>query len=180
MSGRIVVGVITLIGSAWSYTQMIRPLHQRESALWQEVAALQQRSDDVRKEMSQIKENEQEAMRLRGNLNSLFDDVPLGPAISWFPGRLKTQLSGFGVTKAEIRQNTAVQIPGLPGFEWTFWHVQLPRQGGIRKVSDILLAIAQIEQQDRFVKVVDLTVRADQQEALWVAGNVNVAAFVRK
>lgn len=167
-----------LAGIGFFYRERIVPLQERQVETRKELGDLRTQLLAAQEEMKEIKGHEVNATRMRSLLNALYRDTPIGPAITWFPTQMKTHLSKFGVADVEVRLNASRPEPRLPGFERTFWHTSLPQQKG-RKMTDVLLAVAQIEQ-DSFVKIIDVSLQSETGEPVWTAGQVNVAAFVRK
>lgn len=174
----VLTGTAVLLGTGLSYRQWIVPLQHRQATELQEVAEVRERLRNAQEEMGGIKTQEQEANRIRSALNSVHANVPIGPAIAWFPPRLKTQLANRGV-QAEVRLNSSAPEPGLASFERTYWHLSLPQQAGVRTMTDALLAVAQIEQQDNFVKILDFSF-SETGDTGSTVGRVNLKAFVRK
>lgn len=173
-------GTLFSLGIAFVHHRWIAPLERRQAETQRELSSVQVHLHTSQSEMSAIKDREQEIARLRRGLDSLHENVPIGPAIAWFPTRLKEQLAASGVADAEVRLNTSAAVPGLPGYEWTYWHVSLPPQAGLDKVSDALRALAHIAQQDRFVRLMDFSLYSGAGETASATGRMNVMAFVRK
>lgn len=175
-------GVLGSVALAAAFVQrcQIAPLEQKQAETRRMLAEMEGRLLSARAEMAGIKEREQEIARIRKDLNALHATAELGPAVTWFPTRIKEQLSAFGVSEAEVRRNTSVAVPGLPGYEWSYWHVALPPQAGLRKVTDALAAVAQIDGRDRFAKIVDFSMSAGVGESPAPSGRINVKTFVRK
>jgi hypothetical protein len=84
----------------------------------------------------------------------------------------------MGVADAQIRLNTEVPEPGLPGFKRTCWNVNLPPQDGLRSVTAALLAVREIEQRDRFVKILDCSIRSNPREPARPVGAFNVEVLI--
>lgn len=176
----LIAGSIILAGCGIVYNRAIAPL-QRQQAEWLlEIDSLRNQVRLAQDELNAIKDQEQAGWQLRRSLDSLHDGIPVDSAVTWFPPRMKSLLGRLGVEQVGIRLNTTEPEPKLVGYERTFWHVSLPQQSSMRKMTDALLVVAQLEQQDRFVKIMDFSLHAEAQEPAWVAGHVNVMAFVRK
>lgn len=171
---------LMLGGIAIYYHVRIAPLRQQQSEAGQQIAIVRGHLEAAQRELGKIKTLEQERWRFRQHLNALHEDSPVAPAVTWFPARMKAHLARYGVGQAEIRLNTIESKSCIAGFDRSYWHVKLPPQPGLRKMTDALLAVAQFEQHDRFVKIVDLNLRAQPGEASVISGDVNVTAFLRK
>lgn len=176
----------TLAGSAvlgaawWFHTHWIAPLQRREIEARQCLVEVRQRIEDARSELQAINELGQTAAHARASLTTLQGESPSEPAVVWFPARLRQCLSSFGIAEAAIRLNTAVPEPGLAGFKRTYWNVNLPLQDGMRSMTGVLLAVAEIEQRKSFVKILDFSFHSDAAEPHGPVGGCNVEALVRE
>lgn len=170
-----------VLGAAWWFhSQWIVPLRHREAESLQQMAGVRERIETAREEMQMISEQEQEAARARNALNSLYRHIPASPAVAWFPGRLREHFRRLGIDEIAVRLNTTAPEPEFPAYERTYWRVNMPVQGGSRNMNGILLAVAEFEQQETFVKILDLSFRSGPGEPGGPTGGFNAAAFVRK
>lgn len=172
-----------VLAAAWCFhSQWIAPLRRCELELTQGLAEVRQRIADGKTEIREAVKQEQEQGRMnaRMELNSLRGDRPGEPAVVWLPARLKSDIARFGIQGAVVRQNSAVPEPGLHGYERTYWRLTLPPQSGARTMTGVLLAVADIEQADRRLKVLDFSFQCDAAEPHWPAGGFNISALVRK
>ena len=170
-------GGVVLCAAWWFHAEWIAPLGHREAESQQQIANVRERLEAARGEIRKISEEEQEAGRTRSALNSLYERTPAGPAVTWFPVRLRDHFRRFGIAEIAIRLNTTAPEPELPAYERTYWRVSMQVQEGSRNMNGILLAVAEFEQQETFVKILDLSFRSDPGG---LAGGFNAAAFVRK
>jgi len=180
-SGRwaVIAGVLSVLAAGITFRLGISPNWKAQAELSRELNVLKTQLNIAREELSQIKHEEQELARARISLERLLADTPTDPSITWLPGRMKTHLASHGVERVDIRLNTRLEDRTLPGYERCFWHLSLPRQPGLRKMTEALLAVAQLEQDD-FIKIVDVSLHSETQEPGWSAAEINVMAFVRK
>ena len=100
--------------------------------------------------------------------------------LPWFPVKLRAHLRNFGITEATVRMNGSKPEPGVLGYERTYWRLTFPRQEGVRNISSILLALAEVEQIDRAVKILDFSLHSDPEPPHAPLGGVNIAALLRK
>lgn len=177
---RIVAGGVALGAAWWFHTHWIAPLRQRETECQQAVADVQQHLSDAKAELKEIGREEQEVAHARGLLDSLHADVPKGPTVVWLPVRLRTHLRSAGIAEAGIRINSVVPESGVAGYERTYWHLNLSKQEGMQNMSAVLLAVAEIERQAPFVRILDVSFCADNKEPHWPVGGFNVTALVPK
>ncbi len=172
-----------LLAAAWCFhSRWIVPLQRCELELAGGLADVRQRLADARIEIREAVKQEQEqgSVNARMELSSLRGDRPGEPAVVWLPPKLRTDLAQFGIEEAVIRQNSAVPEPGLSGYERTYWRLTLPPQGGMRTMTGVLLAVADLEQSDRRLKVLDFSFQCDAVDSRWPAGGFNISALVRK
>ena len=176
---RIIAGITMLIlGPALSYRHWIRPLETRHAETVQRMDELRVHIQSAEKDIMRILERKQQGDEIRNTLSSLHDDVPAHPAITWFPSRMKTMLSRLAVNKVSVSLNKTAPEPLLPEYERTYWLVSVPAQAEARKFTDVLLAVAQIEQQNDFVQIEGLSFHLELVEPGGTSGYVNLMAFV--
>lgn len=155
-------------------------LREREQANRRRIAALRGQLESAHLAMEEIKVIAQQEATARAELDRWSRERQSGPTVVWFPLWLKAQLRRVGIVEAQIRLNIEVPEPGLPGFKRTCWHVNLPPQAGLRSMNEVMLAVKEIEQRERFVKILDCTFLAATAEPHWPAGGFNVEALVRE
>lgn len=174
------VGTVMLVGMALSYRRWIGPVDSRYAETVRRMDAVRERLQIADREMRGIKERQQQGSGIRKDLSSHHDELPNDPVIVWFPSRVKTLLGRLGVSEVNVRLNKTTPEPLLLGFEQTYWLASVPVQGEARKFTDVLLAVAQIEQQDSFVKIEGLSFHLETQEPCGTTGYVNLKAFLPK
>ncbi len=168
-----------MVGVAWYFnTHWLVPLRLREAESRQKLADARQRISDSKGKIREIGVEEHAARAARASLDSLQRDIPKDPTPVWLPVRLKKHLRSAGIAEAGIRMNVAIPEPGIPGYERSYWHLNLPRQEGMRTMSGLLLAVAEIERQEPFVRILDVSFSSDSDEPHWPAGGFNVTALV--
>ena len=177
--GGILVAVL-LIAVAYSYRRWIRPIEVSRADLSQRSEDVGERIRRAENEMKRIKERQQHGSAIRQTLTALHKNLPEDPAIIWFPSRVKMMFSQLGVSEVNVRLNKTVPERLLLGFERNYWLLSVPPQGDARKMTDILQAVAQIEQQDSFVQIAGLAFHLKTAEAGGITGYVNLSAFVPK
>lgn len=175
LTGGAVLGV-----AWWFHSHWLVPLQQREVGCLKALADVRQRLNDAKVQIQEIGNQEQAAAGTRSLLNSLQAGIPKQATAVWLPVRLKTHLRSAGIAEAGIRLNSTTPEPGVPGYERSYWHLNLPRQEGMRTMAGALLAVAEIERQEPFVRILDVSFSADPEEPHWSAGGFNVTALVPK
>lgn len=165
-----------LLSLAWvTYRLSISPLERRAQELHSECTDVRERIASTRRAIQEIKRQEQAAAGSRGELRRLHHDLPTGSVIVWFPTRMKQYFDRFDLTDSATRLNTAVPEPEIPGFQRTYWSVDLPLAS--QKLSELLIAIENLEDAEPIVKILDLAIRQDNESGQRTMV-INVAALV--
>jgi hypothetical protein len=156
----------------------ITPWKRKEGELIQKITQLRQQNLVARREVQAIKEEEQAAGTARMTLRQLRRDLPSGSAIAWLPTRIKEHFALRGIADAVTRLNTTGDEPGMPGYEKSYWAVDLPMTGATSEMRHLLTAVADLEQPGSIVKVLDLAIR--EEELGRRTAVINIAALVEK
>ena len=151
---RFIITGVTLAAGAMFYEQSANHAVERQNA------ALKARIADARRVITEIQEEEARLKLDRAKLDELHKDSPPMPALVWFPGRVKQHFDRFG-SGAVARLNTARDEPALPGFERSYWAVEMPVGTSPTEVREICLAISELERLNASVRVVDVAIRPD-------------------
>jgi hypothetical protein len=177
---RTLTGSLVLGAAWWFHAHWIAPLQRHEVQARKGLAETRQRIEDARSELQVIRELGLRAARASASLTTLQGESLAEPAVVWLPMRLNHCLGGLGIEKVAIRLNAAVSEPGLAGYKRTYWNLNLPLQDGMRSMSGVLLAVAELEQRKSFVKVLDFDFRSDAAEPHGPVGVCNVEVLVRE
>lgn len=177
---RVLAGGVVLGTAWWFHSQMLVPLQQRERECLRAIDDVQRRLTDARAVLQEIRDRETKVASAGAALDPLRGEAPKDPTVIWLPERLKKDLHSGGIAEAGIRVNSALPEPFAGGYERTYWHINVPQQPGIPNMNAALLAVTEIERQESFVRILDLTFRADPDEPHRPAGSLNVSAIVRK
>lgn len=166
---------------AWGlYSEKIAPLATRENEAARSVAELRERIQGARNSIKEIHKLEQEATEARTELERKPSDIPAGQAIVWFPPRLKGHFDRFGIAVGVTRLISVREEARLPGYKRSYWSIGVPFLKGDRTANSLLLAVADLERQDRFVKVVDFALQPDLENPGNFTAAVSVSALVRE
>ena len=150
---RFIMLAVTLVAGAMFYEQTANHAVERQNE------ALKARIADARRVIAEIQEDEARVKLAREKLDALHQDSPPTPALVWFPGRVKQHFDRFGPSGAVARLNTALDEPALPGFERSYWVVEMPVGKSPAEVREICLAISELERLNASVRVVDVAIR---------------------
>ena len=166
---------------AWEYQgRFIAPLKQREAETLREVEDLSERLAGARTTMAEIQAQEHDADRVRSELERLREELPKGAAMVGLPEMVKEHFAKSGVSVPLIRLNTTQDFPDLPGYAHGYWSVALPIGDAGPKVTTMLLAVADLEQQDPFLRVLEFAIRPDPEKAGGWMGSLNLGTVIRK
>jgi len=103
---------------------------------------------------------------------------PLAPVS--IPDDLKKHFARSGLSVTVKLVKTDGELAGLPGYARGFWSVTLPLAKTSQQTTGALLATAQFEQQQPFVKVLDLAIQPDPAEPARRLAELYLTAFFRK
>lgn len=178
-------GVVAVCGLAlaagWQvYGRLIAPLKELATEARRDVTDLRGRIDGAQKTIAEIQLLEQSASGARGELQSFQADIPPGSPLVWFPPRMEKHFGRMGLSRAVTRLNTALDEPGLPDFERTYWAVELPVGNSSGEFRRACLAIAEIEPVDPSIRVLDVEIRRDANDPTRHLMVMNVAILARK
>ena len=174
------IGALVLAGGRVFQLQSIVPFRVQETAARRGVAELQGRIADARNAILQFRALEKDADRKRGELERLQGEPPASVVMVSFPERLKEHFSHFGLRVGVVRMNANLDEAGLPGYKRIYWSMALPIEKADRNITGLLLAIAELEQKDPGIKVIDFALQRDAEDARMRVANVNVSILVPK
>jgi hypothetical protein len=177
--GAIAVCALALAVGREFYVHSIAPFSQRETEALREAGDLGERVDGAQKTMADIQAQEKDADRVRSELERLRDELPADAAVA-VPALVKEHFARHGIVVPLVRLNTMQEEPELPGCEHGYWSVALPIDDAGRNITAMLLAVADFDQQNPFVRVLDFSIRPDPENPGGRVGSLNLAALVRK
>jgi len=160
------------------YTKSVIPLQARKQATQSQVAEVRQTLAAARATMQEVAAQQQEVARVRSALDQLHRDRR-GPAVVWFPERIKAHFQRFGLPQAVTRLNTALDEPELPGYQRIYWAVEVPIPETAKDLKGVLRAVGTMESAEATVRVIDLAIRSEPEKARQVAV-INISVLVRE
>ncbi len=161
------------------YSLSIVPLQRRATEFQHTAADLRGRIASARRTIQEAKAQEHAVASARAELQRFQRDLPTGSAMAWFPSRMKRHFDNLGIPDSATRLNTALNEPDLPDYERSYWAVDLPIQGNAAGISNLLIAVAALEEAESLVKVIDLAIRQDDDSGRRTAV-INVTTLVRR
>lgn len=171
---------LALVAGWWFYRSAIAPQRERESEMRRSVAALKAQIASGRRVIGEIQELETRLTRERRELASERGDLPAGSAMIWLPELVKEHFGRLGITVWLVRLNTTQEQANIPGYDRAFWSVALPVKEKGREVAKLLRAVADLERQNFFIRVLDFVIRPDPENPDGPVASMNLTALVRK
>ncbi len=154
---RFIVGAALLVGTVCAYCITIRPHELSYTEGARKAADFADRSERVQLELKQVQAAKQKADASVEAFRSLDDKSPRQSAIVWIPAHVKSAFSRLGLKEPDVRIDSSTSAEDLPEYVRTGWDITIPSQDEEHKLTDILLAVAQIERGGAFVKVENLS-----------------------
>ena len=155
------------------------------SALSPDNGAMEQKRTELaeflrktRASIPQLRETGAESEQAFGELRALYAEHPESAPTVWFPERIKECLDPFGRAESVVRLNTVTDEDRLPGYRRAYWSIGIPVASGPFATTKLLTMIAAIEEQNRYVRLVDFALRADVEDPNQQTALLNVAAIL--
>ncbi len=175
------VASIVALGAAWTfYSHWLAPLALRARELDREASELREHIDSARDVFCKLRASEQEIGVVRTSLGKLIGSASRGSVMVSLPKRLHDHFATAGIAVQVIRLNTTEDLQGVPGYRRVFWSVALPLAETDRNASGMLGAVADFEARNRFIKVLDFSLRPDVEDPERRTASFNIAALLPK
>lgn len=169
------------LGAAWAFhSQWIAPLSLRAQDSVRKSAELRERLGSAVETVREVKACEQELGKARTALGRLLGDCPRESVMVALPERVRQHFAQFGLPLGVIRLNATQDTPGLPGYQRVFWSMALPVSESDRNATGLLLAVAELEERNRFIKVLDVSLQPDAEDPLQRTAGINFMAVLPK
>jgi hypothetical protein len=178
--GAVAVCGLALAASREFYGRSIAPLRQEETETLREIADLRERVESARKTIAEIREQEKDADRIRNELERIENDLPAGSAMVSVPALVSEHFARFGISVPLVRLNRTQDEPSIPGYGRGFWSVALPIDEAGRNIPILLVSVADLDQRNSFVRVLDFSIRPDPETPGGRIGTLNLTAVIRK
>ena len=163
-----------------AFNALIAPLREREHQLQSKATVLHGQLSDARNEAAEIQELELKTASGRVELHRLDNEFPSSSPRQWVPERIKKHFDRYGFAQLTTSVKSAVDEPGMPGYERISWKLNLPVQNVTQASGSLLLAVADLEQTERVVRVKDVEIHKDADEPVRSTAAVNFSTLVRK
>ena len=171
----------TALASAWLFqSQVLAPLKLRDEAFTRKRTELQENLTSAHDQLVAIKESEVKVGEARATLNRLLGEHREASTLVSFPNEMVEYFSRFGFSSALVRMVTAREERELPGYQRLYWSIGLAIPKTDRNAEGLLLAVAEIEQQARYIKVIDFALQADAEDPSLRTASINVMVLSEK
>jgi len=162
------------------YKWVLIPRHQRHDELVHRKEQLVVGLESARLKFTVGKQAEQKAAAARGALNHFLGDDTSDSAMVAFPKEIEDHFTRFGLRDVVVRMATTEKVPKLPGYERVFWSVGVSVPRTDRNAEGLLLAVSDLEQQSRFIKVIDFAMQPSPEDQSLRTATVNMMIVAKK
>jgi len=169
-----------LVLIAEDYRKSVAPLRQRQAELLRDVARFGKRVADAQKSIAGIREREMDLDRIRNEIDTVQAGLPPGSVSDAFPAWVKEHFAHCGIVVPVVRLDSTQNEPGTSGYERGLWSVDLPIDEAGRNIANLLGAVADLDQRDSFVRVLEFEIRPDPVKPGARVGSLNLATVLRK
>jgi hypothetical protein len=176
----LLAGTLATVGPWTAYTDRVVPLREGERRDRKHVADLHRQMGDSRMEIEKVRARQDNAAKARAELDRTAVEIPEGQPLVWVPGLVQDHFSRFGFSNPVTRQNLALKDPHQPGYQRIFWCAALPLQGAPKEVGALLTAVAEFEQANPIIRVVDLVILSASDETSQRSAAVTFSTLVRE
>lgn len=179
IGGVAVAGLALAVG--WTFHgRSIAPLRQSEKDTMAEVVHLRASIKSGKITIAETRTEEQAARLSRRELERSKDDPSGKPPSVWLPALVKEHFTRLGIAGPVVRLNMTEEESGIPGYERAYWFVSLPIDEAGRNIATILLGVADLDQRNPLVRVLDFAVQSDPDDPTRRVAALNVAILSRK
>jgi len=173
------IGLVLAAGWGW-YRGTVGPLGEQEQEALRDAEDFAGRIENAQRTITEIKANDEEAERVRRELDRLYRELLAGSAMFSMPPLVREHFARFGIPIRLVRMNSTKDEPDIPGHERSFWSVALPIDEGGRNIFKMLLAVADLDQEKPFLRVIDFAIRPDPENPTARMASMNVSVLNRK
>ena len=178
--GSVVACGFALVAGREFYLQETVPLRQQAAEILREVEELSGRVEAAHKTITEVHAEKKDTEASRSAGERLHDGCPAGQAMIWVPTLIKDHFARAGTAVLITRLNMIQDEPNLPGQERGFWSTALQIDEAGRNIAPIIHGIADLEQQNPCVRVLDFAIRTDPEHPGKRVALLNLTALIPK
>lgn len=175
------VPAFLVAGLAWWVCGLfIEPHLTREKEDQEAITNLHGQIETAAAAIREIRTLEIKSEALRSEIEQLENDLPGQRALLLFPEQMEKTFTRFGVSISAARLNKVGEEASLPGYSRGSWSVTLPLAESAHQIDSALLAVAELERNHPFVKVVDFAIQPDPEVPARHVAAVSLLTLFRK
>lgn len=169
-----------LLATVATYFYEVVPLRERNERLQQSLRATREARARDWAQIRQAREREQETAGARAEISRLLGYLHEGSAAVEMPLLAKKHFHRFSFEASVVRLNALRNESGLQHCQTAYLGVGVPVERGGQDVAGLLLAVAELEDQNKFVRIVDFSLGPDAEDPRRLMGGFNFSALVRE
>jgi hypothetical protein len=162
------------------YRKSVAPLRQRATDTLRDAGRFGKRIADVQKTIAAIRQRETDVDRIREEIDKAQAGLAPGSAGGAFPAWVKEHFAHCGIVVPAVRLDVVQDEPGASSYERGLWTVDLPIDEAGRNLASLLGAVADLDQRDSFVRVLEFEIRPDPRKPGARVASLNLATVLRK
>ena len=151
-------GACVVIAGSICFEQMIAPLKKAGEEISRQADEASVQIEEVRNKIDSLRLLESKASAAVEELEEINQQLPAGSPLVWIPDRLTKHFQQFEFAAPLARLASAQAEPEMRGFQRIYWSVGLPLASAKRPLDKVLFAAAELERNDPFFHVVDLSI----------------------
>jgi len=151
-------GACAVIAGSICFVQMIVPLKKAGDEINRQTDEARAKIEEVRSKIDSLRLLENEATAAVEELEEIDQRLPATSPLVWIPDRLTKHFQQFKFAAPLVRLASAQAEPEMRGFQRIYWSVGLPLASAKRPLDKALFAAAELERNDPFFRVVDLSI----------------------
>ena len=178
---RLGLAVFLALAGIWLvFRCAIVPAEQREHQIHIEMASVQAQTSEARIALKLLQNLKTQSVDALAELRRMDSAFPNTPPVVWVPERVKQYFGRFGFPELTVRQIAALEAAELPGYERILWSTHLPMKNVAKQMGGLLLAIANLKEEEPLLRVADVTIEASASEPGFHSAVVTFSTLLRK
>lgn len=159
---RVVAACAVASTVAWIvHSRAVAPLRGSETEAARNVAELKGHIENALSTIAEIRKEEEDAGKSRNEFEQMQGDLPTGSPLVWLPPLVSETFTSSGLPSPLVHLKSNREDPEIPSCERRSWLVRLPIDNVSRNIAPLLLAVADLDHLNPFVRVLDFAIRPD-------------------